>query len=114
MKRDLVCCACGPGTGGCEDPRSHYCCSPIDPRQGIGGRCHVQDWPKPSQYFDRYDKVFKNQCGDAYSWQFDDISSTYQCVDADYSIKFCPWGIIDKWLLLNINKKNKLNKIKLK
>lgn len=90
MKRDLVCCACGAGNGGCQDPRSHYCCSPLDPRSNIGGRCYVQNWPKPSQFFDRYDRVFKNQCPDAYSWQFDDVSSTYQCVDADYSIKFCP------------------------
>jgi hypothetical protein len=26
MKRDLVCCACGEGTGGCTDPSSHFCC----------------------------------------------------------------------------------------
>lgn len=48
MKKDLVCCACGEGTGGCIDPKSHYCCSPLDPRQGIGGRCFVETWPKPS------------------------------------------------------------------
>ena len=89
MKRDLVCCACGEGTGGCTDPVSHYCCSPLDPREGIGGRCYVENWPKPSAYFSRYDKVFKDQCGEAYSWQFDDISSTYQCIDADYQIQFC-------------------------
>lgn len=41
MKKDLVCCACGEGTGGCTDPNSHYCCSPLDPRSGIGGRCYV-------------------------------------------------------------------------
>ena len=88
MKRDLVCCACGEGTGGCTDPNSHFCCSPIDPREGIGGRCYVENWPKPSQFFDRYDRVFKNQCEEAYSWQFDDMSSTYQCIDADYQIEF--------------------------
>ena len=90
MKRDLVCCACGEGTGGCTDPSSHFCCSPLDPRSGIGGRCYVQNWPKPSSNFDRYDKVFKDQCGDAYSWQFDDMQSTYQCMDADYDVVFCP------------------------
>jgi hypothetical protein len=41
MKRDLVCCACGEGNGGCQDPRSHFCCSPHDKRAGIGGRCYV-------------------------------------------------------------------------
>jgi len=88
MKKDLVCCACGEGTGGCTDPNSHFCCSPFDPRQGIGGRCYVENWPKPSQFFDRYDRVFKNQCNEAYSWQFDDLSSTYQCIDGDYQIEF--------------------------
>ncbi len=62
MKRDLVCCACGAGTGGCTDPNSHFCCSPLDPRPNIGGKCYVQNWPKPSEFFDRYDHVFKNQC----------------------------------------------------
>ena len=41
MKKDLVCCACGEGTNGCMDPRSHFCCSPLDPRPNIGGKCYV-------------------------------------------------------------------------
>jgi hypothetical protein len=90
MKRDLVCCACGAGTGGCQDPNSHFCCSPLDPRSGIGIKCYVQNWPKPSSNFDKYDHVFKNHYPDAYSWQFDDMQSTYQCLDADYDTFFCP------------------------
>lgn len=96
MKKDLVCCACGEGTGGCTDPRSHFCCSPLDPRTNIGGRCYVQNWPKPSENYDRYDRVFKNQCPDAYSWQFDDNQSTYQCVDGDYEMIFCPNNRIEE------------------
>lgn len=92
MKKDLVCCACGPNNGGCTDSRSHYCCSPIDPRQNLGGKCYVEQWPKPSSNFDRYDLVFKSQCPDAYSWQFDDMQSTYQCKDADYDVVWCPDG----------------------
>lgn len=86
----MVCCACGDGNNGCPDPRSHFCCSPLDKRPNIGGKCYVEQWPKPSENFDRYDHVFKNQCHEAYSWQFDDISSTYQCIDGDYLIEFCP------------------------
>jgi hypothetical protein len=27
--KDVVCCACGDGRGGCEvDPNFHFCCSP--------------------------------------------------------------------------------------
>jgi len=86
---DLVCCACGPNNGGCHDPRSHYCCSPYnhDPAEK-GGKCYVESWPLASTG-QRYDQVFKFQCPDAYSWQFDDQQSTYQCIDADYDIDFC-------------------------
>ena len=31
-------------------------------------------------------------CPEAYSWQFDDNQSTYQCIDGDYQITFCPNG----------------------
>ena len=42
VKNDLVCCACGPNSnGGCTNPNSRYCCSPWDPRSGLGGRCYV-------------------------------------------------------------------------
>jgi hypothetical protein len=34
----------------------------------------------------RYDTIFKAPCPDAYSWQFDDMNSTYQCVNADYTV----------------------------
>jgi len=86
---DMVCCACGPNNGGCDDPRSHFCCSPYnhDPAEK-GGKCYVEKWPLASTG-QRYDQVFKKQCSDAYSWQFDDQKSTYQCIDADYLVTFC-------------------------
>jgi hypothetical protein len=85
---NLVCCACGENNTGCYDPRSEFCCSPIDP-MSKGGKCFVEQWPLASDG-QRYDQVFKHQCEDAYSWQFDDMQSTYQCVGANYNIAFCP------------------------
>jgi len=85
--KNLLCCACGRGTG-CNDPISEFCCSPYDPN-AKGGKCIVQHWPLASDG-QRYDQVFKTQCPDAYSWQFDDSQSTYQCINADYTITFCP------------------------
>jgi len=87
--KNLVCCACGISDGGCEDPASEFCCSPYnnDPNEK-GGKCYVENWPLASDG-QRYDQVFKNQCPDAYSWQFDDSQSTYQCVNANYKITFC-------------------------
>jgi len=96
----LVGCACGEPSSSCPPPcdcssdSSYYCCSPYNlpsPTE-IGGKCYVENWPKPStggSWPDRYDKVFKNQCPDAYSWQFDDAQSTYQCSHADYHVVFC-------------------------
>ncbi|KAL0490400.1 glucan endo-beta-glucosidase [Acrasis kona] len=110
--KDLVCCACGDGHGGCEvDPNSNFCCSPYikGSHPNWGGRCYHEDWPKPNPDFVRrvnqnpelmkkfreinqdvnYASIFKVGCQDAYSWQFDDFQSTYQCRDADYTIFFC-------------------------
>ncbi|CAF2079796.1 unnamed protein product [Rotaria magnacalcarata] len=63
------------------DTRSLLCCS-HDGNHGIslvdnvtpGGKCYVEQWPKLTQNT-RYDQVFKSQCPDAYSWQFDDFAS---------------------------------------
>jgi len=89
--KNLVCCACGEGTGGCADANSQFCCSPhnLPSPNEKGGKCHVEHWPLASDG-QKYDEVFKNQCPEAYSWQFDDHQSTYQCVGADYIITFCP------------------------
>ncbi|KAI6706690.1 hypothetical protein NL676_009652 [Syzygium grande] len=38
-----------------------------------------------------YSKIFKNQCPQAYSYAYDDKSSTFTCAGgADYLITFCP------------------------
>ncbi|PRW20243.1 pathogenesis-related 5-like [Chlorella sorokiniana] len=40
----------------------------------------------------KYHEIFKGMCGDAYSWQFDDLSSTYECVvgaQTSYIVEFC-------------------------
>jgi len=93
----------------CCDTRSKYCCSPYIKPANLcpnsptptkhGGICHVEDWPKPDADWCkkqgiptddcRYDRLFKAQCPQAYSWQFNDGSSTFQCAGApDYTIIF--------------------------
>lgn len=40
----------------------------------------------------KYHEIFKGMCSDAYSWQFDDLSSTYECVvgaQTSYVVEFC-------------------------
>ncbi|XP_019152962.1 PREDICTED: thaumatin-like protein 1b [Ipomoea nil] len=55
----------------------HYCCS---------GAYQTPDTCKPSAY----SEVFKNACPRAYSYAYDDKSSTFTCTGADYDITFCP------------------------
>ncbi len=56
--------------------------------------CKVEWWPKPNATYCagktdcRYDTVFKEKCPDAYSWQFDDHSSTYTCKGLEYEVVF--------------------------
>ncbi|KAK3275924.1 hypothetical protein CYMTET_15975 [Cymbomonas tetramitiformis] len=89
---DQVCCSCGPNCGGsCGCYTSAEClfgCSPYA-MPGKGGVCKIKEWPLASNGLE-YDKIFKNQCKEAYSWQFDDKDSTYRCVNASYEINFCP------------------------
>ncbi|KAL3505409.1 hypothetical protein ACH5RR_035250 [Cinchona calisaya] len=37
-----------------------------------------------------YSEVFKSACPRAYSYAFDDATSTFTCTGADYTITFCP------------------------
>ncbi|KAL2333805.1 hypothetical protein Fmac_015018 [Flemingia macrophylla] len=57
------------------DPR--YCCS---------GAYATPDTCKGSWY----SHVFKSACPRAYSYAFDDATSTFTCSSADYRITFCP------------------------
>ncbi|GKU90111.1 hypothetical protein SLEP1_g4151 [Rubroshorea leprosula] len=54
-----------------------YCCS---------GAYSTPDVCKPSNY----SQIFKNFCPDAYSYAYDDKTSTFTCAHADYLITFCP------------------------
>ncbi|KAB2097520.1 hypothetical protein ES319_A01G176000v1 [Gossypium barbadense] len=71
----------GGGVGcrsACEafgDPE--YCCS---------GAFRTPDVCRPS----RYSLFFKHACPRAYSYAYDDTTSTYTCAGADYVIMFCP------------------------
>jgi len=89
FNKALVCCSCDCGPNcGCENPQCKYGCSPLDKDPTHkGGRCYLEDWPMASDG-QSYGGVFKNQCPDAYSWQFDDVSSTYQCTYGDYEVIF--------------------------
>ncbi|KAL1309299.1 hypothetical protein HN51_052001 [Arachis hypogaea] len=54
-----------------------YCCD---------GAYRSPDTCKPSSY----SKVFKSVCPRAYSYAYDDKTSTFTCASADYTITFCP------------------------
>ena len=89
FNKALVCCSCDCGPNcGCDSPQCKYGCSPLDKDPSHrGGRCDLNQWPKASNGA-TYSGVFKKQCPDAYSWQFDDVSSTYQCRNGDYEVIF--------------------------
>ncbi|KAL4311248.1 hypothetical protein GQ457_01G009110 [Hibiscus cannabinus] len=54
-----------------------YCCS---------GAYATPDTCKPSVY----SEMFKVACPKAYSYAYDDATSTFTCTGADYTITFCP------------------------
>ncbi|XP_047328779.1 thaumatin-like protein 1b [Impatiens glandulifera] len=57
--------------------QAQYCCN---------GEYGSPDTCKPSSY----SKVFKTACPRAYSYAYDDKTSTFTCTGADYLITFCP------------------------
>ena len=56
-----------------------YCCT--------GDHSTTQTCPPTN-----YSKMFKSACPRAYSYAYDDASSTCTCSGADYAITFCPTG----------------------
>lgn len=46
-------------------------------------RCNVNGWPAP------YYRIFKDVCPTAYSYAFDDPTSTFFCRNTNYKISFC-------------------------
>ncbi|CAK9320750.1 unnamed protein product [Citrullus colocynthis] len=71
-KRSVACKSACVAFGTAE-----YCCS---------GTFANPNTCKPSNY----SKFFKNNCPLAYSYAFDDGTSTFTCVSANYVITFCP------------------------
>ncbi|TPX44750.1 hypothetical protein CcCBS67573_g10396 [Chytriomyces confervae] len=79
--------------------RTGYCCSPLNPLYKSDARiashiCYAENKPKPLNGFGggkRYDQIFKDICPQAYSWEFDDNNSTYECdgTDVTYTVQFC-------------------------
>lgn len=67
--------ACKSACEAFGDPQ--YCCS---------GEYSTPDTCRPSAY----SELFKNACPRAYSYAYDDGSSTFTCASADYVITFCP------------------------
>ncbi|XP_031404359.1 pathogenesis-related thaumatin-like protein 3.5 isoform X1 [Punica granatum] len=67
--------ACQSACGAFQQPQ--YCCS---------GAYSSPQTCKPS----RYSAAFKSACPDAYSYAYDDGTSTFTCANADYVITFCP------------------------
>ncbi|KAF8035435.1 hypothetical protein BT93_C1459 [Corymbia citriodora subsp. variegata] len=67
--------ACKSACDAFGDPQ--YCCSGA---YGSPNTC------RPSQY----SEFFKSACPKAYSYAYDDGTSTFTCASADYEITFCP------------------------
>ncbi|KAL1536861.1 Thaumatin-like protein 1 [Salvia divinorum] len=70
------------GGGGCRSAceafgEAKYCCS---------GEYATPDTCGPSEY----SAAFKSACPRAYSYAYDDGTSTFTCASADYVITFCP------------------------
>lgn len=66
-----------------------YCCS---------GEFGTPDKCKASQY----SELFKSACPRAYSYAYDDASSTFTCSGGDYTITFCPSSPSQKSSMGNI------------
>ena len=106
--KSLLCCDCGEGGQGCEQqdatgalvcpdtPCSHGCSDFVSNyppcyaervcpalRNADGSLKDSPDWPLATTG-QHYADLYKIKCPLAYSWQFNDSSSTYQCQQADY------------------------------
>ena len=100
--KDRLCCQCGIYGGGCEElnKRCTYGCSPYVDNYGLqyyNRKCPAKyvngkitdspDWPS-STLGTNFADIYKDRCREAYSWQFNDSSSTYLCKNADYEMIF--------------------------
>jgi len=88
---------------------SQFGCSPYNEKYGLSKDrqdyyqrriCWLEDWPLPNKEWCKanniedkdcnYAGIFKKNCPNAYSWQFDDLNSTYVASAADYYVTLCP------------------------
>lgn len=73
--------------GGGESVACRSACEAFgDPQYCCSGAYGSPDTCKPSSY----SQFFKTACPRAYSYAYDDGSSTFTCASADYTITFCP------------------------
>ncbi|PHT56487.1 Thaumatin-like protein 1 [Capsicum baccatum] len=77
----------GTGRGGDECVACKSACEAFgDPKYCCSGSFATPDTCKPSDY----SEFFKSSCPRAYSYAYDDGTSTFTCASADYVITFCP------------------------
>ena len=57
-----------------------YCCRGAHDQPHT---CKSTDWPV------NYPFIFKSACPSAYSYAYDDLTSTFFCKNTDYDIQFC-------------------------
>lgn len=105
-----ACCECGHGEdnglcpapypNGTWPPPNTDCiagCSPFGayPADYAVSQCSLAKMPtilsaEGNVKLAQVQALFKSWAPDAYSWQFDDLQSTYTCANADYRLTFCP------------------------
>lgn len=74
-------------TEGSESVACRSACEAFDtPEYCCSGEYGSPNTCKPSSY----SQYFKNACPHAYSYAYDDATSTFTCTDASYTITFCP------------------------
>jgi hypothetical protein len=90
---DLYRCSTGgPNgvTGSCYSPNAAATCCGCPSWSPLGAcQNHNPKWEAPAKP-EVYAKVFKDVCPNAYSFPYDDVTSTYTCKGDDYDITFCP------------------------
>nr|XP_017251293.1 PREDICTED: thaumatin-like protein 1b isoform X1 [Daucus carota subsp. sativus] len=75
------------GEGGSESVACRSACEAFgDAKYCCNGEYGTPDTCKPTIY----SEFFKSACPHAYSYAYDDGTSTFTCASADYTITFCP------------------------
>ncbi|EPS69358.1 zeamatin, partial [Genlisea aurea] len=90
------------GTTGCVTDLNRMCPSELRAGDGQGCRSACEAFGSPEYCckgaYDTpaacrpsiYSAIFKSACPKAYSYAYDDATSTFTCSGADYTITFCP------------------------